>query len=289
MRIAHLITTFTNPLQTERLIKRMQHPDFDFYVHVDAKLPISSHDNLIYLPNVYFIQNRVKVQWAAFSTVQAVFNSLQEILDTKRGYDFISLMSGQDYPIKTPTQIQQFYKDRIGNILLKYRSFQEDWLEGMERVNRFHFTNYKFKGQYFLEKWINRLLPNRKLLPNIHFYGSSMFWAISTEAAEYVLANVDRNKQLKRFFYFTWGSDEFLFQTILMNSHFASQVINENCHYYQHPPRTPNPKVFSVNDFKDIIASDRIYARKFDMNESPEILDAIDQYIKEQLALENIT
>ncbi|MFX6965378.1 beta-1,6-N-acetylglucosaminyltransferase, partial [Acinetobacter baumannii] len=77
---------------------RMQHPDFDFYVHVDAKLPISSHKALTAMPNVYLIKNRIKVQWAAFSTVQATFNSLHEILNSARSYDFISLMSGQDYP-----------------------------------------------------------------------------------------------------------------------------------------------------------------------------------------------
>jgi len=266
----------------------MQHPDFDFYVHVDAKLPISSHHNLISLPNVYLIEKRIKVQWAAYSTVQAVFNSLQEILDSKRGYDYISLMSGQGYPIKTPTQMQQFFKDRDGKILLKYRSFQDDWLEGMERIKRYYLADYQFKGQYFLEKWINRLFPNRKLLPNIKFYGSSMFWAISPEAAEYVLAKVDRNKKMKRFFKFTWAPDEFLFQTILLNSPFASKVSNENCHYYKHKPLTPSPKVFNIKDFNDIIASDRIYARKFNMKESPEIMDAIDLYIDEQIKLENI-
>ena len=65
MKVAHLIITYTNPLQTERMIQQMQHPDFDFYIHVDAKFPLASHDNLKKYSNVYFIQNRVDVQWAA--------------------------------------------------------------------------------------------------------------------------------------------------------------------------------------------------------------------------------
>lgn len=56
MRVAHLIVTYTNPEQTERMIKRMQHPDFDFYIHVDAKMPISSHDNVAKIPNVFLIK-----------------------------------------------------------------------------------------------------------------------------------------------------------------------------------------------------------------------------------------
>jgi hypothetical protein len=281
MRVAHLIITYTDPEQTERLIKRMQHPDFDFYIHVDAKLPIHSHKSLTAIPNVYLIRNRIKVQWAAFSTMQAVFNSLQEILDSARTYDFISLMSGQDYPIKSVQYMQEFFAQRKGKLLLKYRSFEEDWLEGLERVNRYHFTNYKFKGQYRLEGLVN-FFVKRRVPSDLKFFGSSMFWAISPEAAEYILEKVDRNYKMKRFFNYTWGSDEFLVQTMLLNSPFAAQVMNENCHYYKHPPKTPSPRTFTTEDFTDIVNSDRIYGRKFDMGKDQLIMDQLDQYIAQE-------
>jgi len=281
MRVAHLIITYTNPEQTERMIRRMHHPDFDFYLHVDAKLPISSHKALTAIPNVYLIKNRIKVQWAAYSTMQAIFNSLQEILNSARSYDFISLMSGQDYPIKSAHYMQEFFAERRGKLLLKYRSFEGDWEEAFQRVNRYHLTNYQFKGQYRLQQMINFLV--KRVVPRLSFYGSSMFWAISPEAAEYVLERVDRNKKLKRFFHFTWGSDEFLVQTILMNSPFASQISNENCHYYEHPPKTPSPKIFTTDDFSNIISSDRIYARKFDIAKDSFILDKIDQQLHQPI------
>jgi hypothetical protein len=46
MRVAHLINTYTHPYQTERMIQQMQHSDFDFYIQIDAKFPLASHDNL---------------------------------------------------------------------------------------------------------------------------------------------------------------------------------------------------------------------------------------------------
>lgn len=283
MKIAHLIVTYTNPLQTERMIQQMQHPDFDFYIHLDAKFPLDSHNNLLKYPNVYFIQNRVDVRWAAYSTIQAELNSLQEILDSARIYDFISLMSGQDYPIKTAAQMQSFFEARKGKLLLKYRAFDEEWEEGWQRVNKYHLTNFKFKGKYFLEKLINLLFKRTDQPKGMKFYGSSMFWAISMDAAEYVLQKVDRNPKLRRFFTFTWAPDEFLFQTVLLNSPFATRVINENCHYYKHPPNTPNPKTFDLSDFSDIVHSDRLYARKFEMKKTPELLDQIDQFLASQM------
>lgn len=283
MRVAHLIITYTNPAQTARMINRMQHPDFDFYIHVDAKFPIESHKEVAQIPNVYLIQNRVDVQWAAFSTIQAELNGLQEILNTGRSYDFISLMSGQDYPIKTAHYMQEFFEGKKGKLLLKYRAFSGEWEEGMNRVNRYHLTDFKFRGQYFLERLINKLVKRTDQPKGMKFYGSSMFWVISPEAAEYVLATVDRDPKMKRFFKFSWAPDEFLFQTILLNSPFASQVINENCHYYKHPPQTPSPKTFLLEDIDDILSSDRLYARKFDMNKEPKLLNEIDIYLEKQL------
>ncbi|WP_239515609.1 hypothetical protein, partial [Stenotrophomonas maltophilia] len=61
--------------------------------------------------------------------MQAIFNSLQEILNSARSYDFISLMSGQDYPIKSAHYMQEFFAERRGKLLLKYRSFEGDWEE----------------------------------------------------------------------------------------------------------------------------------------------------------------
>lgn len=283
MRVAHLIITYTNPLQTERMIQQMQHPDFDFYIHVDAKFTLESHSNLNQYSNVYFIQNRVDVQWAAYSTIQAEFNGLQEILDSARTYDYISLMSGQDYPIKTAAQMQSFFEERKGKLLLKYRAFSGEWEEGMQRVNKYHLTDFRFRGQFFLERIINTLFKRTNQPKGMKFYGSSMFWAISPEAAEYVLQTVDRNLKMRRFFRYSWAPDEFLFQTILLNSPFASKVINENCHYYKHPPNTPSPKTFDISDFADIIASDRLYARKFDMAKAPELLDKLDEFLAQQL------
>ncbi|MDP1817250.1 MAG: beta-1,6-N-acetylglucosaminyltransferase [Leadbetterella sp.] len=283
MKVAHLIITYTDPLQTERMVKRMLDPDFDFYIHVDAKMPLNSHELLAKLPNVYFIKNRIDVKWAGFSTIQAELNSIHEILDSKRSYDFVSLLSGQDYPIRTVNEMKQFYEERKGKLMLKYREFEHEWVEGMERVSRYYLANYSFLGRYFVERLMNQLLPKRKLPKGLKFYGSSMFWCLSTDVLKYVLENVEQNNQRKRFYKFTWAPDEFLFQTEILNSPFADKVINENCHYYKHPPHTPNPQWLGVNDINDIMQSDRIFARKFNTNRDPEILNQLDILIDQRV------
>lgn len=282
MRIAHLIITYTNPQQTYRMIQRMVDPDFDFYIHVDAKLPILSHEFLTQLPNVYLIKNRIKVQWAGYSTIQAEFNSIQEILDANKQYDFVTLLSGQDYPIATVAEMKQFYEERKGKLLLKYCDFQNEWPEGMERVSRYYMDNFSFPGRYFIEKLMNIFLPKRKFPKGIQFYGDSMFWSLSLKALKYVLDKVDKNEKAKRFYKFTWAPDEFLFQTEIMNSPYRDMVINENCHYYKHAQNTPHPKWLVADDIKDIVKTDRIFARKFIASEDPEILNQLDALIDQR-------
>ena len=51
MRLAHLILAHNNPLQLERLVKRLDHPDADIYIHLDAKTDIKEYKHIKDLPN----------------------------------------------------------------------------------------------------------------------------------------------------------------------------------------------------------------------------------------------
>src|SRR5580704_13198639 len=106
MKIAHLIIAYKDPELTERLIRALTiHSDADCWLHVDIKTDIRLYEHLKKLPRVRLIKKRVAVHWAGFSCVKAMLNSLEEIIQSEIEYDFVNLMSGQDYPIKSPAQI----------------------------------------------------------------------------------------------------------------------------------------------------------------------------------------
>lgn len=276
MRIAHLILTYTNPLQTERMIRNMMHEDFDFYIHVDKKFDINPHLFLKTLPNVYFINNRVNVKWAGFNTVLATFESIKEIVATEKKYDFINLLSGQDYPLKPASQLANFFKQNIGKEFISFKDIKNDWKEGLIRMERYFLSNYNFKGKHTIEKVINFVMPPKKIPYNMHPYGKSMFWMLSPEAAMYVVEKVENDKKLMQFFSFCWGSDEFVFQTVLMNSNYKDKVINENYRYIDWSFGGANPKILDESDFKPIQQSNMLFARKMDMIKSSKLMNLID-------------
>lgn len=276
MRIAHLILTYTSPAQTERMIKNMYHENFDFYVHVDKKFDINPHLYLKSLPNVYFINNRMDVKWAGFSTVLATFECIKEIVAKGIEYDFINFLSGQDYPLVPADHINDFLQDNVGKQFMSFRDYKNDWKEGLIRMERYFLTGYKFAGKYMLENLINNIMPKRKFPHDLHPYGKSMFWMLSPEAAMYVVKTVESDKRLQQFFFLSWGSDEFVFQTILMNSHYKKNIVNNNYRYIDWSGGGANPKVFGMEDAEAIANSKMLFARKFDMIKSSEILDFID-------------
>ncbi|MFT3933344.1 MAG: beta-1,6-N-acetylglucosaminyltransferase [Chitinophagaceae bacterium] len=280
MRIAHLVITYTDPLQTERMIRRMEHSNFDFYIHVDKKIDITSHLYLAKMPNVYLIKDRVNVVWGGYNTVEATLRSVKEIFRTGRKYDYIHLMSGQDYPIKSAAYIYNFFVANAGHEFLEYQHF-DDWAdESYPRIHEYHFTNYSFPGRYYVQKLMNRLLPVRKSPMPLEFYGSSMFWALSSQCLEYIVNLMGKNKRLKRFMKLTWGSDEFLFQTLVLNSPFKNNVINDNLLFLDREKGAPHPNILNNSHLVDLITSKKMFARKFDAKRDGEILNSIDAYLQ---------
>jgi len=276
MRVAHLILTYTNPHQTERMIKSMMHADFDFYIHVDKKYDINPHLFLKDLPNVYFINDRVNVKWAGFDTVIATFKCIKEIVASDIEYSFINFLSGQDYPLKSANQLADFFKQNEGKEFLSYRDIKNDWKEGSIRMEKYFLANYNFKGKNRLEKIINYFMPTRKLPYGLHPYGKSMFWMLSPETAMYVVNKVENDKKLMNFFSLCWGSDEFVFQTILLNSSFKEKIVNETHRYIDWSLGGASPKVLNENDFEEIKKSNMLFARKVDGIKSSKLLDLIE-------------
>ena len=279
MRIAHLVITYTNPQQTARMIRHMQHPDFDFYIHVDKKIDIGPHLFLADIPQVYLIRDRVDVIWAGYNTVEAELRAVQEIFDTGREYDYIHLMSGQDYPIKPAESIHDYFVRNRGKEFLEFEHFDEWSSESYPRIQQYHLTNYRFPGKYQLQWLLNRLLPSRTSPVELEYFGSSMFWALTPACLRFVMEFLRTNIRFRRFVRLTWGADEFLFQTVVLNSSFQKNVVNNNLLYLDRPAGAAHPNIIGLQHMPVLHGSDKLFTRKVDMQKEPAVLDRIDELL----------
>jgi hypothetical protein len=280
MKIAHLIMAHKNPAQIERLIRAMAHEDFDFYIHLDIKADMQEFKHLASLPNVQFTPRRFSVRWASYRFTSAILECTRDVLATGTTYDFINLLSGQDYPIKPVATIYDFFARHQGYSFLSFEDEDSPWWSHAKtRVEQYHTTYFKFKGQYFLQRLANRLLPRRTFPLPYDLYGSSdsSWWTITGVCADYLVRFMDAHSGLRFFSMFTWGSDEFLIATILMNSPYKDSIVNENYRYIDWSAGGPNPKILTAQDYNKLTQAHKLFARKFDIVEDQAILDLIDE------------
>lgn len=279
MQLAYLILAHSNPSQLEKLVTKLTHLNIDIYIHIDLKVPISNFEALANMQQVYFINNRVKVYWGAYSIVQATVNGFEQIINSGKAYQHIALVSGQCYPIKSNDSIIDFFKSHSQNAFMEFYSINDIWKEAIPRLNNYYLTNYPFIGSTKLEGIINRLLPAKKAPKNLVFVGRSQWFSITLQQAIYIVAVLKNNNNLRQFFKLSWGCDEFVFQTILYNSPFKNNMINDNLRYIDWAEGKASPKTFTIDDADTLLQSGKLYARKFDVNIDVNILDYIDATI----------
>jgi hypothetical protein len=255
----------------------MNNGHFHFYIHLDKKIDIETHQDLLEMPNVFFIKDRIDIKWAGFSTVEAALSGVRQIVASGINYSFINLITGQDYPIKSADYISNFLQQNIGKEFIYYKHFDTEWTEAKARVEKYHFTELSFIARYRVQAVVNMVMPKRKFPVDLQLVGKETFWTLSLECAKYVIDYIDSNRRLKRFLKFTWGSDEFIFQTIIMGSPFKDNVVNNNYRLINWPNVGARPMNFLGSDFDRIMASDGIFGRKFDINTDATILDLLDK------------
>jgi hypothetical protein len=277
MRVACLIITYTSARQIYRLVQKLDNGQFDFYIHVDKKIDLETHRELFNMQNVYFVKERVDIKWGSITSVNATINGLKQIDASGIKYDFINLMSGQDYPIKSATYIINFLKENIGKQFIHYKDFK-DWPGAEKRMNQYFLTDLKIIGKFRLQWLVNSFVKKRKLPEDITIYGYSTFWTLSQDCAMYIVDYLENHISFRQFFTYTFGSDELVYQTIIMNSAYKNAVVNNNYRYTDWSQGGYRPKFLKTEDFENIIASDCIFGRKFNIDIDENILDMIDSY-----------
>ena len=289
MKQAILVTAYKNYFHLESIIKFFD-DDFQIYIHLDAKSKIgkTEFENIREYSNVKLFTQKYKVNWGGINHLKAILYLLHTASQDKSN-QYFHLISGHDYPIKDIGYFKSFISSKGHKNYLEFFNVPFDgWggnggMDRLEYFNLFDVFNYKDDNQI---KWINKALRIQKRLgykrkfdtdfPQL--YGGSTWWSLNREAIDYVLKYLSENpKYLKRFKH-TLCSEEFFFQTILLNSSLNEKIINFNLRYIDWTPRNGNnPAILDEGDFEKIKATDALFARKIDYPISGKLIDQLNK------------
>lgn len=284
MKIAHLVLAHKNPKQLQMLLNALKHPEFDFYIHIDKKVNAEPFNYLINNKNIFFVEKRTKIYWAAWGTVQATINGFEEILPKKK-YDYINVISAQDFPLKPAEYIYDYISGRNGTEFITCELLDTWKVE--PRIKKYHLINWRIPGKYRLGDLLTSILPERKFpLPYI-IAGRANWFTLTAKAAAYILEFLKSNPAVTRYFKYCWGADEFLFSTILFNSSFKNKIADNLLYVDWNLMDKGHPKILTESDYDMLKNSNKLFARKFDVDVDAEILKKLESNLS-GLATKNI-
>jgi hypothetical protein len=275
MKIAHLILTHKNPKQLQMLLDVLQHPAFDFYIHIDKKTDSQPFQYLINNKNIFLVKKRTKIYWAGWGTIQATLNGFAEILPTKK-YDYINVISAQDFPLKSAEYIYDYINKRNGTEFITCETL--DTWKVAPRITKYHLINWRVPGKYRLGDFLTKVLPARKFPLPYTIVGRANWFTLTTKAAQYILDFLKKHPAYKRYFKYCWGADEFIFSTILYNNGFKDKIA-DNLLYVDWSSGKAHPKILNSEDYDALKASDKLFARKFDMDTDSLILEKLSELV----------
>lgn len=277
--IAYLIRAHHRPRQLARLIARLRTPTARFFVHVNARTPEETYaemrDAVPGASDVRWLP-RVRTYYGGFSLVRATLVGVDEILREEPLPGHTVLLSGQDYPLRPAAEIERFFEDRRGLSFLEHFQLPvaDRWPGengGLDRIRGFYLERFSYRTRLLRVPFVRRRFP-AGLTP----YGGSAWCALATNALVELGRFAKESPGALAFFRHVKIADEIVVPTILMNSRVRDSVVNEDVHYV-HWPGGAHPETLTRQDLDRLLASGKLFARKFDVDADEEILDLLDR------------
>lgn len=293
MNVAYIISAYKLPELLVRLVRRLDATGTSIYIHVDAKTadpvyramadPLAGRTNIEFLP-------RHPCYWGDFGHVQATLKGLRALVASGRSFDYVILLTGQDYPLRSNREIATTLRDAAGRVFMDWMPIPNRlWTGGgSDRFENWHFRvgtrTLSFPGAPFRSRVLNaawslpaRLFDLRRSFPaGMRPYGGSAYWMLPVDCARYVDDYVRANPDYVDFFRRVHVPDEIFFQTIVLNSPFRDRVEQDDLRYLEWEGDFDSPKILTSADFDAFMASSKLFARKFDPAVDAGVLDRID-------------
>lgn len=276
MKFAYLIMAHHNPEQLKKLLRLLDYEENAIYLHIDKKSPmakslkefqITEHAKL-------HIYTRYKVAWGSFEVVKAQWFLMEKAV--REEFDYYHLLSGQDLPIKTQKEIQEFFEMHKGMEFVHFERKEPIKAAYMPFCNRIcHTKNSKIRKIFVI---LNKIFTEQQKKKSLQMlYKGSEWFSITHELAFALVKekNIALNKVKG------WHCpDEYVLQTFFMEQYTPERKYGgyendyRDCLRYIDWKRG-NPYVWRLENYEELMASPYLFARKFDEQTDSEIIEKI--------------
>jgi hypothetical protein len=277
MRIGYVVLAYKSPGQLRRLVQRIASVESSVAIHVDLRTDDTLFREMSRaaseLVNVHFLRRR-RTYWGGFELVDATLRGMEHLVTRAAPVDYVILLTGQDYPLRSPAAIERFLRDAGGRSFvhhspLPYAGWGPDG--GLNRLENWYYVGPR--RYHFGVPW------ERKVPGGLQPFGGEAYWCLTAAVADYVVRFAHDNRKFVRFFEHVFIPDEIFFHTVVMNSRFRDEVVNDTLHYVDWDA-DPAPAILTKDHFARMVGSGKLFARKFDATTDDDVLDMLDDHIE---------
>ncbi len=278
--IAYFLLVHRYPAQFKRLFRAVYAPGNRYVVHVDKRSgPALACDIAGFLApfaGVAILEPQDAV-WGGYSLVEAELRGMARLLTMDDGWSQYINLSGQDFPLKSQAYIGEFFAAHPGRQFIRMADQRRDRPDTLNRISH-----------HFIEE-SGTVHPTQVARPyptgDTAFIGTQ--WkAVTRDFCEFVCHD-PRADRFKAFYRNSFIADEAFFQTVMMNGGAPFTVINDDLRMIDWVPDGDiklRPRNYGVADLPALRASADLFARKFDAESDPGILDLLERHLTSPLA-----
>jgi hypothetical protein len=302
--VAYHLETHTNPRQVQRLVRtlRAQAPDSPIVVNHDARAPA--------LDPALFRGLDVAVQigvggYSDLSHARRWLQTAQWLAEEGVDYDWLSNLSGQDYPVRPLGDVHRELAASEADAFLEYFDVfdadQSPWglRLGTTRYTYSHrrvrpLTRRQMKVLRPLQV-VNRLQPWGRLTTatgltvgrrvaspwgrDLRLYGGSFFVTLRRPVVEFMCGWVVDHADVMEHWSHSLAPAEVFFQTALVNDG-SFRLVNDCRRYFDFSAtRFNHPKTLTSEDLPAVLASGKDFCRKVDDRVDAGLIDALDRQL----------
>jgi hypothetical protein len=280
MQVSVIVIAHNNFDNLQNIVTALNHKSFRFYIHIDKKVklaPVMQQLASANNKNIFFLPKRSAVSWGGFSLVDVTLRLIDHALREK--FDYLMLLSAQHLPLQPANDILAFLEKNHGKEFLHYNSLPyAHWngRGGLDRLEYYWFVDELGYAESNNLAAAQKNMNMKRALPGqLTPYGGSQWWILTYDCIKGIRKFISNNDAYTAFFKKTLIPDETFFHTLIMNSDFSEDVINDNQLYVDWNKGPHFPRILTMDDWDAIKTSGKLFARKFSAATDANIIDTI--------------
>ncbi len=271
MKLEAILLLHDDPANAERLISLLLAGGVDVVVHIDRKAGRALETRLreAFRHRRVAFARRMNAQWGTYALVRAALNALDTIRRLDWRPDYVTLLSGSDFPIRSADALRDFLAAHRGLDFIESKPISVPWVRGglqVERFEHYFFLDWRrrkrlFNLAYRAQRAVTRVTGPRRRSAGVALHLGSQWWTLRWSTCAAILDLIPERPDLVRFFRWAWIPDESFFQTLVRLVRDADEVADANLTYYEFD-ELGRPLVLYDDHAEHLRAQPYFFARK---------------------------